>query len=204
MLQANIKAGGVNRIFEKSNLLPSHLFNSLMLVGIDVNHPGLIEKIPTSIASAVGTTDRTFARYFHSIRVQPNERKEIILDIGNMIGELLANYKSQNQAFPNSLVIFRDGVSDGQFNAVKQQEYNQKIVPVLAKFYGPGLPKVTLIVVQKRHHIRFALPETFGNVESGTVVDSGIVDPSNQNFFLNSHFSPLVRLCHMLWHSRLI
>ena len=97
------------------------------------------------------------------------------------------------------MIVFRDGVSEGQFNKVVDIE-----IPLIKKAINTVIGKainITVIVVQKRHHTRFALAQqnTNGrkptyNVPSGTVVDKGIVDPRFKMFYLNSHFSPLVCL----------
>lgn len=53
-------------------------------------------------------------------------------------------------------------------------------------------PPITFIVVQKRHHTRL-FPQNprdgdrNGNIQPGTVVDTGIVGPRDFEFFLNSH-----------------
>ena len=57
------------------------------------------------------------------------------------------------------------------------------------------MPKFTVIVVGKRHHVRF-FPRTpeeagqgdkSGNVPAGTVVDSDITNPAEFDFYLQSH-----------------
>jgi eukaryotic translation initiation factor 2C len=49
-------------------------------------------------------------------------------------------------------------------------------------------PKLTFIVVKKRHNTRFFLydGQTTKNVEAGTVVDQQITHPSQFDFFLCS------------------
>lgn len=57
------------------------------------------------------------------------------------------------------------------------------------------MPKFTVIVVAKRHHVRF-FPRTpeeagqgdkSGNLPAGTVVDSDITNPAEFDFYLQSH-----------------
>ena len=53
-------------------------------------------------------------------------------------------------------------------------------------------PTITLIIVGKRHHVRF-FPrndnegDRSGNCPAGTVVDSGVVNPVEFDFYLQSH-----------------
>ena len=53
------------------------------------------------------------------------------------------------------------------------------------------LPKITLIIVKKRHNTRFFLQDphtgSMNNVQPGTVVDMVIVHPEGFDFYLNSH-----------------
>jgi eukaryotic translation initiation factor 2C len=61
-------------------------------------------------------------------------------------------------------------------------------------------PKVTFLVVQKRHHTRF-FPKSEDadgrnkNVPAGTVVDREITHPTEVDFYLVSHASIQVCLC---------
>lgn len=53
------------------------------------------------------------------------------------------------------------------------------------------LPKLTFIIVKKRHNTRFFLQDSntgaMNNVQPGTVVDTDIVHPEGFDFYLNSH-----------------
>lgn len=53
-------------------------------------------------------------------------------------------------------------------------------------------PKITVIVVGKRHHVRFfplslAEADRSGNCPAGTVVDRDIAHPTEFDFYLQSH-----------------
>ena len=53
-------------------------------------------------------------------------------------------------------------------------------------------PKITMIVVGKRHHVRFfpqspAEADKSGNCPAGTVVDQDITHPTEFDFYLQSH-----------------
>ena len=126
-------------------------------------------------------------------RFQININNAFVLD---MISELMKEfYKHNNNRYPKNVIIFRDGVSEGQFRQVIEVEL-KNIQLALAKFQKHT--KLALVVVQKRHHTRFALTtqQTVGtkltyNVPSGTVVDTTIVEPNIEGFLLNSHYSQI-------------
>ena len=99
-------------------------------------------------------------------------------------------------AKPVKLIFYRDGVSDGQFAAVRLEEIAslQKACSELQKDYQP---KITFIVVQKRHHTRLFPKNREGasgkgeNVPPGTMVDRTITHPTQ-----------LISTCvHMLQYS---
>ncbi len=124
------------------------------------------------------------------------------------MSELLQQYKRQNGGrFPTAIFIFRDGVSEGQLEKLRTIELKQIEAAVGRVIGSTKTPtKLSLICVQKRHHCRFALTEErfipsgkgqarpTSNVPRGTVVDSMIVDPDNEEFYLASHESPQVNI----------
>ncbi|OTF71016.1 hypothetical protein BLA29_008948 [Euroglyphus maynei] len=165
-----------------------------MVLGVDVNHPGQTERVESSIAAVVGSYDHLFTMYTASICSQTKRCDEEITCLEPMVTELLDAYFKQNRYYPQTLAVFRDGVSDGQFQYAEKEI--QQIRAAFRKKVKNG--KVIFVIVQKGHHTRFVLSKPSGsndrpvyNVPSGTVVDHTIVDPSQHMFFINSHFSPL-------------
>ena len=52
------------------------------------------------------------------------------------------------------------------------------------------MPKITVIVVGKRHHVRFfpiSMKDRSGNCPAGTVVDRDVTNPAEFDFYLQSH-----------------
>ncbi|KAH9408210.1 argonaute 1 [Tyrophagus putrescentiae] len=208
LLKVNGKTSGISTAIAESTLnsITGLKPDSTMVVGVDVYHPGSTDEVQSSIAAAIGSYDKGFTRYSASIRVQKKENKdrEMILQMEEMMGELLQQYKRQNGGrFPTAIFIFRDGVSEGQLEKLRTIELKQ-IEAAVSRVIGPTKTptKLSLICVQKRHHCRFALTEErlipsgkgqtrpTSNVPRGTVVDSMIVDPDNEEFYLASHESP--------------
>ena len=202
LLKVNAKLGGKNRVCDPLYLagLP---FNTkeTMHIGLDVNHPGSLDRVPCSIAAAVGFVDGPRECHMVEFRaattVQRRERDETINDLKPMIIQLLTDYQEHNRKWPRSLIVWRDGVSEFQFPVILQNELQQMRAAIAAKTGNANSMKITIIVVQKRHHTRFSLlsrDRGYFNVPSGTVVDTSIVEPNFDGFILSSHFSPLVSL----------
>ena len=82
------------------------------------------------------------------------------------------------------------GVSTGQFRQVLDLEIQDIKKSLLTAFNFA--PKISCIVVQKRHHIRLfpidaSSCDRSGNCLPGTVIDSTITHPLEYNFVLQSH-----------------
>lgn len=90
---------------------------------------------------------------------------------------------------PESIVMFRDGVSEGQFQQVLDAELGG-LRRAFWKIRANFNPKITYIIVTKRHHAKFFPQRTkdrTGNISAGTVVDTDIVSNRYYDFYLNSH-----------------
>ena len=197
VLKINTKLGGTNGVIASNQDRPEMLSKSregAMIVGADVTHPSTPSTdrlVFSSVAALVGSFDSDCTKYFASVRVQEKDKQEVIRELDEMALEILNKYQEENDSqLPGHIIIYRDGVSEGQFEHVLREE--------LASFHSacdktrPGYsPKITFLVVQKRHHTRF-IPcqesRKFKNIPPGTVVDTDCVHPTDFDFYLCSHF----------------
>ncbi|TMW98185.1 hypothetical protein EJD97_004376 [Solanum chilense] len=186
-MKINAKLGGSN--MELMERLPNFRSDdNVMFIGADVNHPAGkdAEKYP-SIAAVVATINWPAANKY-AARVSPQKsRTEKIVEFGKMCKDLVLTYEKRNSVKPNKIVVFRDGVSDSQFDMV----LNEELTDLANAIYESNKyqPAITLVVAQKRHHTRLFPKE--GNVSPGTVVDTQIVHPSGFDFYLCSHYGQL-------------
>lgn len=115
--------------------------------------------------------------------------------------------KKAGSGAPSRIIFYRDGVSEGQFKQVLDIGmyilvlYNGLLWSFLSlelkalKLACADLkisPKITVIVVGKRHHVRFfpqngADADKSGNCPAGTVVDREVANPAEFDFYLQSH-----------------
>lgn len=190
LLKINAKIQGVNVVLEPKSR-PVLLTKCTMIVGLDVTHPAPADKLSQSIAACVGTFDRDFTKYYARVVVQPKPKKEIV-DLAGMMTDLLKRFFEVNKRLPTYIVIYRDGVSEGQFDEVMVKELG-KLKEAFTKFEdGKYDPKIMFLVVQKRNHTRFmpAVPRDgskSGNVQPGTLVDSTITSNVLFDFYLVAH-----------------
>ena len=198
-LKFNLKMGGVNQ-----SLPPGKLGvigkGKTMVVGIDVTHPspGSADNAP-SIASMVASVDRELGQWPAILSIQES-RKEMVTDLGDLLKTRLELWQGANKSLPENIIVYRDGVSEGQYQTVLDQE-----LPLLQKacttMYSPAqtsakIPHFTIIIVGKRHHTRFyptssnnanQIDVKSSNPKNGTVVDRGVTNPRFWEFYLQAH-----------------
>ncbi|CAH1761647.1 8916_t:CDS:10 [Entrophospora sp. SA101] len=143
-LKINVKLGGMNSFLNPAEI-PFISERPTILMGADVTHPPPGSQNKPSIAALCASMDAKASRYAASIRVQ-HGREEIIADLTSMVKELLKLFYQTCGRKPERILFYRDGVSEGQFASVLTA------CQALDINYAP---KITFIVVQKRHHARF-------------------------------------------------
>ena len=190
-LKVNCKLGGTN--VQISGGLPFVSQQPTMVVGCDVTHPDPGNNTSPSICAVVASWDLHASQYNSIVRAQP-PRVEVVGVLEEIMVEHFKNfYMANNGRKPTSLIFFRDGVSQGQFQTVCLIEL-KAIFRAWRQLEKTQELKVTFIIVQKRHHTRFFPTrrdeaDRNGNVMPGTVVDEQIVSGNDWDFFLNSHGS---------------
>lgn len=107
-----------------------------------------------------------------------------------MIEEHLKLFYKTNGDLPERILIFRDGVSEGQYAAVTT--YEHEAVLTAAQRLDPNYrPKVLLCICAKKHNIRFfsngTHEDSSGNLPNGLVVDRSVTHPYTYDFFLQAH-----------------
>jgi len=184
-----VKLGGINAVPEARDVsFLTDPANPTIVMGADVMHPAPGSRDRPSFTSLVGSIDTSAVRYVSTMQVQTS-RKEIIEDMESMCIDVLNQYKGATGKSPKRILFYRDGVSEGQFATVLEEE-----LPLIRNACVKlGIkPTITLIVVGKRHHVRFfpSAPsegDRSGNCFAGTVVDSDVVNPVEFDFYLLSH-----------------
>ncbi|VDD89301.1 unnamed protein product [Enterobius vermicularis] len=100
----------------------------------------------------------------------------------------------KNRRVPVHLVILRDGVSEGQYKYAIEKEV-QDVKDACARVGGAKYkPYITFVLATKRHQVRIYRSKidpsrraVDQNIPPGTVVDTEVVNPVYNEFYLNSH-----------------
>lgn len=188
-MKVNAKLGGVTHTVPMSDL--PGMTNRTMLVGADVTHPPARndDVIAPSIAATVASKNAENNLYSAVVRLQTG-RQEPITDLENMMVGHLKKYGENTKYLPDSIVFYRDGVSEGQYAIVVQQEV--KDIRKACESLKPGYkPKITFIICAKKHNMRFFSAnnqnvDRSGNLPAGTVVDRTVCHPFAFDFYLQA------------------
>ncbi|KAH7138259.1 Piwi domain-containing protein [Dendryphion nanum] len=195
-LKVNAKLGGATA-WAKSTTIPKIVGTappqSTMIIGADVSHPapgaGSDEK--ASFAAITMSKDEKFLRYW--AQVQTNGcRVEMVTtqNIHDHMGDMTQRWVQTTGRghFPKRVLYIRDGVSEGQYAAVLNEEVKD-MKDVFTRLGCKDPPKITVVIAGKRHHIRF-FPEKGdrnGNPIPGTLIESGCTQPFEFDFYLCAH-----------------
>ncbi|KAK6953651.1 hypothetical protein Daesc_005956 [Daldinia eschscholtzii] len=190
-MKLNLKLGGNNQ-FVKFQEFSSLNFGKTMIVGIDVTHPSpSSDKNAPSITAMVATVNSSMGQWPAVIQRQTRARQEMVSKLSHMFKSRLELWNKTNKAYLENIIVYRDGVSEGQYNTVVNDE-----LPLLKEAcksipaYKKGSPRLTVIIVAKRHHTRFYAPgKVPSNPGPGTVVDRGVTEARYWDFYLQSHYA---------------
>ncbi|KAL6063565.1 Piwi-like protein 1 [Balamuthia mandrillaris] len=177
MLQVNCKLGG--QLWHVK--IP---VQATMVIGIDVCHD-TSRNGRKSVAGFCASTNPSFTKFYSRVTFQA-KGQEIIPGLKPLFKDALKAFYTANKTLPHRIIVFRDGVGDGQLNAVVEKEVPQ-LNETFEEVGGGYAPKMAVVVVKKR--IRTRLFQKVGNSVKnplpGTLVDSGCVSDW-YDFFLVS------------------
>jgi eukaryotic translation initiation factor 2C len=169
-----------------------------MFIGVDVSHPSPGSQAP-SMAAVTVSFDRHAGRYAAACQTN-GHRVEMLTDanVRSTLGPLIKKWQQVvgGGQLPAQIYYMRDGVSEGQFDALLRQEI-ASLKTVLDGISGkPWTGKLTVIVAAKRHHVR-AFPKPGDNVAGdqkgnplpGCLIERDVTMPREFDFFLYSHIA---------------
>ncbi|EFO86919.1 hypothetical protein CRE_09729 [Caenorhabditis remanei] len=208
-----LESGGTHKSWTKvTNPKEPTLF-----LGVDVSHPSTRDlKDPESdvkkmsVATVVGNIDIECTEYRASSKIQ-SAGEERIVRFQDEIKTRIADFTMHNSIRPAHIVVYRDGLSEGDFQRTLYEE-RLAIENACISFDPAYQPSITYIVVTKRHHTRFFLKdESEGieeqgfNVRPGTLVEDTVTTTNYYDFYLTTQVGQmgLARPTHyyVLWNT---
>ncbi|KFO23754.1 Piwi-like protein 3 [Fukomys damarensis] len=154
-----------------------------MFIGIDCFHD--IINRQKSIAGFVASTNEELTKWCSQCVFQ-EPGQELVDGLSSCLEAALDSWFRNVQEQPDSVVVYRDGVGDGQLQALLDHE-----IPQLVNLLRKRQVKLTFIVVKKRINTRFFVEcqEHLYNPPSGTVIDAALTREEWYDFYIVSQFS---------------
>ncbi|KAH0619368.1 hypothetical protein JD844_019417, partial [Phrynosoma platyrhinos] len=176
-IQMNCKMGGELWSVE----IP---LKQLMIVGIDCYHDTAAGR--RSIAGFVASLNQGMTRWYSRCVLQ-DRGQEVVDGLKVCFQAALRTWYTYNNHMPSRIIVYRDGVGDGQLKTLVSYEVPQflECLKSIGKDYSP---KLTVIVVKKRLNNRF-FAEMDGRLQNpppGTVIDVEVTRPEWYDFFIVS------------------
>jgi aubergine-like protein len=113
-------------------------------------------------------------------------KEELSAEVASCILASCEAFHTLNQTYPARILVYRDGVSEGQFSTVLNQEV-AAIIDALAKKRVDA--KLTYIIVNKRIDAKVLSARSDEGCSEGTVVDSLITRRDLYDFYIVPLFS---------------
>jgi hypothetical protein len=189
-MKVNLKFGGANQVLDGSY---SKFVGQgkTMVVGLDVTHPVSTDHTNwPSVAAIVASIDGRMAQWPGEIMIQGRRVEHIEVLKYLMVRRLKLWKETNGGTLPMNILIYRDGISEGQFDMVLNMEL-PLIKKACAEVYDKSEPYITIVVCGKRHNVRF-YPTTekdqdrTQNPINGCVVDRIVTRPIFWDFYLQA------------------
>jgi eukaryotic translation initiation factor 2C len=199
MLKVNLKFGGINHRVKDLGLISE---GKTMVVGYDVIHPtnlGVkVDMLPSQVGM-VSSIDDQLGQWPSVSWSQKGGQEMLDSTLKEAFKTRLKlwqtgqsrNGKSPTKPLPQNIIIYRDGVSESQFQQVIGQELPLIREACREMYPNKGMPSISIIVSVKRHHTRFYPASDArtrsNNTKPGTVVDRGVTLARYWDFFVVAH-----------------
>ena len=162
---------------------------SFMIIGIDTYHDTIDRN--KSCVGFVASMNEFTSSWWSQTSFQ-NSLEEIGQKISFSMMSALRRYQLVNGFIPQRIIVYRDGVGDGQLETVLNTEIAQIMSSV--KMYlrdtqsEDPLPSISYIIVQKRINTKMSLRagNRSVNPQPGSYIDHTITHPDYNDFYLVS------------------
>jgi len=150
--------------------------DKFMIVGMDTYHDS--SKKGLSCAAVVATMNNEFTKYCWATAMVSN-RQEINSITKMQFTKLLQSFHDHNNGPPGMVIIYRDGVGEGQVNSVMEFEFSG-IQAAIAEVNPEA--KIAFLTISKRIETRFF--SRGGNPPGGTIVDTVATHANMKDFYM--------------------
>jgi len=169
-IQMGTKVGGVPWT------IPFPPRDQFLICGMDTYHDSA--KKGLSCVATVATLNNNFTKYAWSTSMVMHKQESNTL-LRAQFGKLIKQFIRVNNSAPTKIIIFRDGVGEGQVPTIMEFEFAQ--IQQSIEELSPGA-QVAFFTLSKRIETRFY--EDGRNPSPGTVVDKVATHAGQKDFYL--------------------
>jgi len=156
----------------------------VMVAGFDTYHDS--QQKGRSVGALVCSINKSLTKYHSNVEFHSTDgAQEVSAKICTMLSKSLQAYSQANNSLPTRIILYRDGVGDGQIPVVLATEVTA--IKEAISHFNKDI-KLTFIIVSKRINTKFFAEagQTLSNPMSGTVVDDVVTLPERYDFYLVS------------------
>jgi len=157
-----------------------------MVIGYDTYHDTVSKG--RSVGALVASLNQSMTKYFSVANLHTNPQQELHDNLCPAMTSALRRYNQVNGHLPERIIIYRDGVGDGDIPYVIEHE----VKAIQSTLINAGLSaddlKLTFIIVNKKINTKIIKKDgnNHCNPPSGTIVDDVVTLPERYDFFLIS------------------
>ena len=157
------------------------MFSLALAMATSDSHSG------SSVAGFVASINATISRYYSATCAGTHSNQELVDKLQHCFTGALNKYHEINHSLPDRIIVYRDGVGDGQLDAVAGHEVEQ-FYAAFGKFQADYRPKLTVVVVQKRINTKLFMKKgpSLENPPPGSVMDHTVTRRDYYDFLLIS------------------
>ncbi|KAL7080126.1 hypothetical protein ACQ4LE_000403 [Meloidogyne hapla] len=198
--KTNEKMGGINYTIRLADQRIHDLIeDGTLFIGLGISHPGALgnyerargaaPNVPSVIGYSANMKKHPFD-FVGDYLFDEARRDEKYTTLAHITKNCVTRYQDQRGDTPKRLILFRNGMSEGQFATAKQ--YEIPMVRLALRECSASNCKLTVLVSQKTHNIRLFAHEELSkstgssknlNIKPGTQV----THPEHSEFYLNCH-----------------
>lgn len=182
-IQLNCKLGGVPWA------LAIPIKATVMICGYDTYHDS--SRKGRSAGAFVASLNQSCTRWYSKVSFHAaGGWQELSNHMKFNFTAALRKYHEINNALPEIIIVYRDGVGDGQIRYVREWEIQQLSSVINENFQGKSV-RFGFIVVNKKINTRFfrTHQNTISNPPHGTVIDHTVTRCDRYDFFLVSQMA---------------
>ncbi|XP_014260031.1 piwi-like protein Siwi [Cimex lectularius] len=151
-----------------------------MIIGFDVCHDTTIKG--RAYGAMVASLNGNYTRYYSAVTPH-STGEELSNDLSIQICKAIVQFRKINNALPSKIILYRDGVGDGNIPYVFTHEVELIKAKVQKLYESTPLP-LAVIIISKRVNTKIFFNRD--NPPPGTVVDDVVTCPDKYDFYLVS------------------